>query len=740
MRLTVARVTVGVAVLMAMLRLAAPEFLELQDTRVLDFRHRVRGPRAAGGEVVIVEIDEKSIGELGRWPWPRKELARLVDGLTDAGAAVIGFDVVFDEPDVSLDVAALENAVASDPHLTAQALLGRVRGAIGNDARFAAAIRRSGKVVLGSFFDFRGEPDPGLLEEMSPFRALTGVVAPRGFDLTTSRAAWRPHGATVPIPLLAEAAGGASGFLNYSPELDKIYREAPQIALVDEFAYPSFGLALASRYLGERVLVRIGEKQRRRDVVTGLAIGERAIPTDGNAKILVNYLGPPWRTFAHVSATDVIHGRAPREVLAGKIALVGFTAPGIVDTVVTPFASVSPGIEVQATIVDNLLHGGSLRRLWWFVLAEAAIVVALGGVLGGVLHRFRGAVGAVVAVLLAVGWAVGSQWAFAERGLVLSGVYPLTGLFVCWLAGAVYQSVSEERQKRWYRNTFRLYLNPEVTEIIASDPAKLRLGGERVPLTIFFSDIRGFTTISEKLAPEVLSELLNEYLGAMTDVVFRHQGVLDKYIGDAVMAFWGAPIRASDHALRCCRAAMEMLDELAALRERWKPRGLPPIEIGVGVNTGEAVVGNFGSAQRFSYTAMGDDVNLASRLEGLNKQFGTTALVSDATRQAIGEEFVCREIDRVRVKGKAEAVAIHELLCRRTDARADAERRRAAAWESALAAYRRRDFATAIAGLEALLVERPDDRAVPIFLARCRVLRDAPPGARWDAVYEATEK
>ena len=740
MRLTVARVSIGVAVLVAALRLAAPDFLELLDTRVLDFRHRVRGPRAAGGEVVVVEVDEKSIGEIGRWPWPRKELGRLVDALSDAGAAVIGFDVVFDKPDVSLDLAALEAEVAREPKAPADVMMVRARSEIVNDARFAAALQRSGRVVLGAFFDFRGEPDAGLLDVMSPLRALTGVKSPKDFDLTQSRAAWRPHSAAVPIPELATAAAGSIGFLNYSPELDKIYREAPQIAVVDEFAYPSFGLALVSRYLKAPVIVWIGDQQTKRDEVRGLVVGDLAVPVDGNAKVIVNYLGPPFRTFANVSATDVLHGRVPKDALAGKIAVVGFTAPGIVDTVVTPFASVSPGIEVQATLIDNLLHGGSLRRLWWFVLAEVALIVAVGAVLGWALHLLRGAVGAVLAITLALGYAAGSQWAFSRYGFVLSAVYPLGGLFLCWLAGAVYQSVSEERQKRWYRNTFRLYLNPEVTELIANDPKKLALGGERVPLTIFFSDIRGFTTISEKLEPEVLSKLLNEYLGAMTDVVFKHQGVLDKYIGDALMAFWGAPIHAPDHALRCCRAAMDMLDELAALRERWKPSGLPLIEIGVGVNTGEAVVGNFGSQQRFSYTAMGDDVNLASRLEGLNKQFGTTALVADGTRQAIGDAFVCREIDRVRVKGKEEAVSIHELLCRSTDPTADAERRRAAAWGAALGAYRARDFTTAIARFEALMAERPDDRAAPIFLARCRVLRDEPPGPVWDAVYEATQK
>jgi adenylate cyclase len=741
MRLTVARVSIGVALLVALVRLANPDALELQDTRLLDVRHRLRGERPAGNEVVIVGVDEKSIEQIGRWPWPRKEFGRLVDGLTKADAAVVGFDVLFDEPDATLDLSALESFVQKEPAAPAGALLDRVRGNVSNDALFAAAIARSKRVVLGTVFHFEGDPDPKLVEEALQLQALTAVrLANKAVALETTPFLTRPRQIGIPIKELAAAADGATGHLNYFPDLDKIYREAPLVTAVEDLLYPAFSLELIHRYLGGPVVVVVGEPGGTGGGVTRLAVGERVIPVNAHGKLGIGYLGRPKKTFASVSASDVINGVAPREMLAGKIAIVGFTATGIVDTVVTPFSSVVPGVEVHATVIDNILHGGSLWRPWWMPLGEAVLIVALGVLLGVVLHRLRGGLGALVAVVIAVGYAAGSQWAFSERGLILSAVYPMGGLFACWLAGAVYQSVSEERQKRWYRNTFRLYLNPEVTEIIASDPAKLRLGGERCPLTIFFSDIRGFTTISEKLKPEVLSELLNEYLGAMTDVVFKHQGVLDKYIGDAVMAFWGAPIHAPDHALRCSRAAMDMLDELAALRERWKPRDLPLIEIGVGVNTGEAVVGNFGSAQRFSYTAMGDDVNLASRLEGLNKQFGTTALLSDATRRAVDAEFVCREIDRVRVKGKAEAVAIHELLCRRTDARAEGELRRAAAWESALGAYRARDFETAMARLEALLSDRPDDRAVPIFLARCRVLRAEPPGPVWDAVYEATEK
>jgi adenylate cyclase len=374
------------------------------------------------------------------------------------------------------------------------------------------------------------------------------------------------------------------------------------------------------------------------------------------------------------------------------------------------------------------------------VPGETAAVLVLGLVIGLAIQRLHALGGTAVAVALALAWAAGTQVLFVRDRLVVGALYPLAAIVFCTLVGAVVQSREEREKGRFVREAFAHYLNPEVTDLLARDPSRLRLGGERRALTILFSDVRSFTSIAENLPPEALGELLNEYLGAMTDVVFRHYGLLDKYVGDAVMAFWGAPVDAPDHAARGCRAALDMLVALRTLHERWRAQGLPLLEMRIGINSGEAVVGNFGSAQRFSYTAMGDDVNLASRLEGLNKEYGTTMLVADATRQAVGDEFVCREIDRVRVKGRTQPVAVHEVLGRRAD---DPEGRlagRAAAFEGALAAYRRRDWDEAIGRLVALGERWTDDPAVPPFLARCRRLRDRPPPPAWDGVFDALTK
>jgi adenylate cyclase len=307
-------------------------------------------------------------------------------------------------------------------------------------------------------------------------------------------------------------------------------------------------------------------------------------------------------------------------------------------------------------------------------------------------------------------------------------VYPIAAILSCTLGTAIFRAVVEEREKREIRQAFSRYLNPEVTELLARDPSQLRLGGERREITVFFSDIRDFTTISEALGPEALGKLLNEYLGAMTDVVFRHEGLLDKYVGDAIMAFWGAPVAAPDHARRCCQAALDMRTTLASLQERWAADGVPLIEIRIGIHSGEAMVGNFGSAQRFSYTAMGDTVNVASRLEGVNKQYGTHVLISESTRRAVGDGFLSREIDRVLVKGRVEPVTVYELLGAARDDRDGRVRRQVEDFGAALSAFRAQAWDEAVARFETLEREFPQDRAVGSFLERCHRVRTGPPG------------
>jgi adenylate cyclase len=408
--------------------------------------------------------------------------------------------------------------------------------------------------------------------------------------------------------------------------------------------------------------------------------------------------------------------------------VLGFTAAGF-DEVPTPFGPVVSGVEVQATVIDNILHQRSLRRPWWIVPGEAASILGLGLLVGLFLRWLPTGWSAAAVAGLALAWAWGTQRLFSVERLALGGVYPLAAMVFCTLGGGVYQTIAEGREKRTIRRAFAHYVNREVADMISREPAQLRLGGERREITVLASDIRGFTGIAEGLPPEVLGELLNEYLSAMTDILFRHGGLLDKYIGDAVMAFWGAPVSVPDHAARCCHAALDMLAALVGLQARWRSAQLPPMDIRIGINSGDAIVGNFGSSQRFNYTAVGDDVNIAFRLEQLNKRYGTWILVTERTRHAAGDLFVFREVDRTQVRGRLHPVGIFELLGRRADDRDGSLADRALRFEAALEASRRRAWNEAVERLQALATAYPNDHAVPPLLRYCQAALAGEPSA-----------
>jgi adenylate cyclase len=711
-RVGVTAVCAAIAVVIACLRLVAPVPIEVLDRKLLDFRHLARGPVEAGPEVVIVAIDEASLARVGRWPWPRARVAELVDRLSDVGVAAIGFDVVFDQPMSTVDRGALEAALDAAPGRSPAALRQLLQGELNDDARLEASLRRSGRVVLAHFFEFGGAAEPDLAAETARLPELT-VLRTGGAEPAMIPGLKSPSRAQLAIPSLREASAGA-GYINFLPDPDGIYRRAPLALAVGDRLLPSFALeVLRVARGGGGANVTLGPGG-----IADIRLQDFDIPVDGAGQLWIDFLGPP-KTFPQVSAADVLAGRVPREELAGRIAVVGFTAAGF-DEVPTPFAAVVPGVEVQATVLDNVLHGRMLRRPWWLVPLEAVVVLLLGLLVGPMLRRLRAGWGAVAALLLAVGYLGVTQWLFVRDGLALGAVYPLAALVFCTLGGAVYLSVVEEGEKRKIRDAFGRYVNREVADLIASDPARLRLGGERRPITVLFSDIRGFTGLSERLPPDTLGEMLSRYLGEMTDVVFARAGLLDKYIGDAVMAFWGAPMETPDHAARCCNAALDMQASLARLNESWEAAGLPRLVVRIGINTGEAVIGNFGSARRFSYTAVGDAVNLASRLEHLNEDYDTRIMLTDATLAALGDDFICREIDHVQVRGRAQAATVYELIGRRADDGDGSLARRAAAFEEAVRAARAGDLPDALDRLEKLAAVHPRDAAVARLLERCR--------------------
>jgi adenylate cyclase len=692
-RFGVVGMCMALALLFAALRLAAPWPLELLDLKALDLRFALRGTRARTNAVVVVGVDERSLARYGRWPWPRSRLAELVDRLTAYGVRTIAFDAVFDQADAP------------------------------NDAAFATAIRTSGRVVLGEFFGFDEQPTPNV----PPFPELS--VRDRGGGVKRLRTAKALHG---PIPPLAAAAADV-GHVNFVPDMDGGFRKVPLAIRLGDAVAPALSVAALRHWLaGRDALLTMGGPGDSR-----LVVGDHELPIDDSGELRIDFLGPPG-TFPTVSALDVLEQRVSRPALEGKLVLIAPTAVGF-DSRPTPFSGSSPGVEIHANVIDNLLRGRGLVRPPWLIPIEAAAILVL-GIVTGVLITWRAAAGALGALAVYAIVLVASQLAFAFRGLVTTIVYPFAMMMSGVFTGLAYQYVTEARQRRFVRGAFERYVGSEVADFLARDPDRLGLGGEKRELSILFTDIRGFSTISERMQPEALAALLTEHLGEQTRIVFAHQGFVDKYIGDAIMAFWGAPLDVPDHARRACEAALDIAAAMPGLRAQWVARGWPEVYIGVGVDTGDAVVGNFGSALRFSYTAISDHVNLASRLEGLNKVYGTQILVSEHTRVEIGDDFVCREIDCVRVKGKTQPVTVYELLCRRTDDAGGRAGDLAGAFAQAFMAYRRRRFRDAIAALDAVRPSHPGDHALDRFVERCRALLADPPPDGWDGVYDALTK
>ena len=471
--------------------------------------------------------------------------------------------------------------------------------------------------------------------------------------------------------------------------------------------------------------------------VSLLAIGNRRIPVNESGRLLINYYGPP-KTFKTYSFIDVLTGKVPPKVFKDKIVLVGATAIGIYDLRNTPFGTNFPGIEIHANVIGNIITNNFLYRPAWMLLVDLGIIVILGLLLGLILSPLTALWNLIVAVVFWIGYNFLAQWFFESKHLWISSLYPNLTVFLVFTGVVVFKYLTEEKSKKEIKSAFKQYVSPHVVDEIIKDPSRLTLGGERREVTVMFSDIRGFTSISETLSPTELVTLLNSYLTPMTEIVLKYDGTVDKFIGDAIMAFFGAPLELKDHANRACYVAINMIERLKELNEEWSKKGWPEIRIGIGINSGEVAVGNMGSQSRFDYTVMGDNVNLASRLEGTNKVYGTSIIISEFTYQRIERnEILCRELDFVRVKGKKKPVRIYEVIgfSEQIDATSKVVKE---LFEEALAEYREGNFENALEKFKKVLNYKKDSPSM-VFIKRCEDLIKNPPEG-WDGVYALKTK
>jgi adenylate cyclase len=726
----------GVTLIISVLLLWRPTFTEFMELKLYDLKFRVRGAKPPGGEVVILGIDDDSLKAVGRWPWSREDLARLVNQVKDAGPRVIALDIIFAEKQETAAVRALTNL---RQEITRQglasreiaALLDREKQRADVDRLLAEVIGREPPTVLGFFFRKVGGTSGGVdkSELMAPkfVRASTYNVV-RLLDTEPSRVPLiGASGVELNLPEISQAASGA-GYFNMLPDVDGVVRWFPMTILYGSDFFAPMNLVTLARFRGiptsSITLSQAGVEEVR--------LGRQEIPVDRHGRMLINYLGPPG-TIPTYSAATLLEGGVPPEVLKNKIVMVGATAVGIYDLRVTPFSAISPGVEVQATVMDNLLRNDFIRVPKFGLPMMILILLGLGVMLGLVMPRLSAAWAFVFTLLLLESYTLVNYFLFSRLGIQMELFYPMAEVVGVYLGITMHRFLAEERERVRIRKAFESYVAPAVVQKMLKHPEALRLGGERRVITLLFTDIRGFTTISESLLdPQALVQLLHDFLNPMSNIIIDRGGTIDKYMGDAIMAEFGAPLEQPDHASQACRAALQMEATLEELNRQWAEKGRPPIKIGVGINTGPVAVGNMGSDRLFDYTAIGDNVNLASRLEGLNKYYGTNILASQATAEALGNGFILRDVDRVRVKGKTQASGIFEVV---GEGSVDPEITRfLTAYHQGLALYRQQRWTESIAEFGQAQKLRPDDAISKRYLGLARQYQASPPESDWEAV------
>jgi adenylate cyclase len=700
------QITFLVIVISIILHSIDPSFLNVMELKAYDLRFQYRGAERPGREIVVVKIDEESVRKLGRWPWSREHWAKLIERLTDWGAKVIGIDAIFAEK---------ESTAA--------------------DAKLAQAIGESGSVVVGYFF-LTSEEEIRDLKEVYPGGDVS-QISPKKLPVLfgDQKVKKVPLLETLymrsNIPMISERARGLGFFnvdLSVKENVDGTVRWVPLVMKFQDNVYPSLALQVLNEYLGNPGLpiLRVADFG-----VEKIQLGESAIPTDERGGLLVNYRGGR-STFQSYSFSKVISGKVPKEDFEDKIVLVGATATGIYDARVTPFDTGLPGVEIHATVVDNILHRDFILQPDWIWAINIPAIILMALIPGLLIPSLSPLKGAPISMGLLFVYMIANWYFLVNQRMWMNLLYPMLAFFGVFVAVTVYQYVTEEREKRKIRNAFQFYVSAGVVNEILKDPGKLQLGGERKLLTVLFSDIRGFTHLSETLPPDTLTKLLNLYLTPMTITVFKYQGTLDKYMGDAIMAIFGAPLEQNDHAEKACHTALDMVEALRDLQKSWEIDGVPEFSIGIGINTGPMSVGNMGSNMLFDYTVVGDHVNLGSRLEKLNREYGTNIIISEFTHQYLKDTFICRELDIVRVRGRKEPVRIFELLGREEPMHEWSAFK--GLFEKGLMAYRSQRWDEGVGEFEKALKIRPDDGPTKLYLRRCGLLREKSPSPRWDGV------
>jgi len=640
-------------------------FLEAFEAKTYDLRFKsLRGAVPPNPDIAIIAIDDKSIAELGRFPWTRSQYVRLLDRISAAGAKVVLFDAFYSEKETT---------------------------AI--DRSFAAAIKKAGNVVLAVPFDFDQQLQ---------------VI-----------------GSTHSIPEIESAAAGI-GHINLLPEDDGVNRRNTLVLEEKGKLVPSLGLKGAMAALGEKEFAP-GSFE--------IILGDRRIPVDANYSMWINYAGPPGN-YPRYSFTDIANGRVDPALIEGKVLFLGATALGVYDMRVTPFHNNTPGVEVHAAVADNIISGRFIRRTGLESLIDMAFIVMLGLATFYLTMRLRLHIAIPSVFALSAGYVWLSYWFFLQ-GHWISMVYPILASMVALSAGGSFRYLVLDRSAREMRSMFSSYLSAKLVARLEKEPGAAKIGGDNKEVTVLFTDIKGFTTFSETRSPQEVVTRLNEYLAAMVQVIDQFDGTVDKFIGDGIMVYWGAPLAQPDHAKLAVACMLEMKKTMVRLGVKWQNEGMVPFVIRGGALSGEVVAGNIGChGKKMEYTLIGDTVNQASRLEGTAKYYGVSFLIGESTYLLARDSYRFRELDKIRVVGKHVPVTVYELLGNLSEP----EDNWVAEFAAALALYRAHKWGEAENGFASVLAAVPEDKPSQIYLERCEYYKNDPPPKEWDGVFNRLDK
>ena len=703
-------IAVFISIFLSALYIFSPGILRSFDDRMRDAYFLYRGEMPNGGSVVIVDIDEASLRALGQWPWSRDKLSKIIENLTSAGVAVIGIDAVFAEED------------RTSPSLIAKKL-NLKENLQDYDLQFANTLANS-PVILGYGFDLVDEDG----DKHAPKIPAILIEKNKKEDF-----AIKALGATLNIEPI-QNAGYSSGFFNVIPDSSGMIRSVPLVISFDDVLYPSLALEIVRVVSGEKkIFINYDELG-----IENISIGQTVIPTDAIGGITVNYRGG-FKNFKYLSAKDIYDGEFNADEVEGKIVLIGSSAIGLYDLRTTSFDSAFAGVEVHANAIDNILSGDFIYKPSYADGVTVILVVFSSFliVFSVTSMNFYGKILTFFAASFLYVW--GSYYALFHEGIILNILFPLAAIslaFVTTLAFDYFYSIKSERA---IRAKFASKVSKSVMDDILKNTNGNELSIKNKEVTIFFSDIRGFTSISEKLGAKELIALLNRYMQPMSEIIIKNQGTIDKFIGDAVMAYWNAPLDIQNHADLAVKSALEQFEALKILNSQLEKENLPQISIGIGINTGEVIVGEMGCEIRSDYTVIGDAINLGSRLESLCKFYGSNLNISNFTKERLKEKYMFRFLDLVRVKGKNEPVEIWRVL---GYGEAQSElKKELEIYDKAIALYKKAKFLEALEIFKELEIKanKQDKKIYEIYIARCEQFIKTPP-SDFDGVFDHATK